>query len=182
MPYFSRLTDIVTCNLTVLLQHSDDPASALNEIILEMREGLAGADRSTRTAVANIQRLETELDEQRGQIVVWTELAKTRLGGGDENGARQALLRKRELEDLIAALEDQLRAAESTRDHLRKTFHALQARLADAQRRLAALESGEEAAESLDEAAAVSVADSNDDVIQAIESELEGLRRELRQK
>ena len=182
MPYFSRLTDIVTCNLTVLLQHSDDPSSALNEIILEMREGLAGADRSTRTAVANIQRLETELAEQRAQVDVWTELAKTRLGAGDENGARQALLRKRELEDLIAALEDQLRAAVATHDHLRKTFHALQARLSDAQRRLAAVENGESAAETSDEAAALPIDDSNDDVIQAIESELEGLRRELGQK
>jgi phage shock protein A len=182
MPYFSRLTDIVTCNLTVLLQHSDDPSLALNEIILEMREGLAGAERSTRTAVANVLRLETELAEQRGQTDVWTDLAKTRLGAGDESGARQALLRKRELDDLIAALEDQLRAAESTRDHLRKTFHALQARLADAQRRLAAVESGELAADVADEPAVASVADSNDEVDQAIESELEGLRRELEQK
>ena len=182
MPHFSRLTDIVTCNLTGLLQQSDDPVSALNEIIAEMREGLAGADRSTRTAVANVGRLETELNEQRGQIDVWIQLAKTRLGAGDEEGARQALLRKREFENLIAALEDQLRAAEITRDHLRKTFHALQARLADAQRRLAALESGEAGDETSTETAPMAMADSSDDVIQAIESELEGLRRELGQQ
>lgn len=182
MPYFSRLTDIVTCNLTTLLQECDDPASMLNEIIAEMREGLAGAERSTRTAVANVERLQTELGEQRGQIDEWVELARTKLSGGDEAGARQALLRKRELEDLIAALEDQLRAAESTRDHLRKTYHALQARLADAQRRLAALESGEAADEAAGESPATPSGASAADVMQSIESELEGLREELGRK
>jgi len=179
MPYFSRLTDIVTCNLTGLLEECDDPAAVLNEIIAEMREGLAGAERSTRTAVANVERLESELQEQRGQIDDWVQLARTRLSGGDENAARQALLRKRELEDLIAALEDQLRAAESTRNHLRKTFHALQARMADARRRLAALESGEEAADADGEPPTTPAGAPTASVIQEIESELEGLRQEL---
>lgn len=181
MPYFSRLTDIVTCNLTVLLQESGEPAAVLNDIIAEMREGLAGAERSTRTAASNVERLQTELKEQRGEIDGWVQLARTRLTVGDEDGARQALLRKRELEDLIAALEDQLRAAEATRDHLRTTLHALQARLADAQRRLAALESGEESAEPAAEFAAVAQV-AEPDVMQEIENELEGLRRELGRK
>lgn len=179
MPYFSRLTDIVTCNLTVLLQECEDPAAMLSEIIAEMREGLAGAERSTKTAVANVERLESELSEQRGQIDVWVQLARTRLSGGDEDGARQALLRKRELEDLIAALEDQLRAAESTRDHLRKTFHALQARMADAQRRLATIESGEPTVQP--DVQEPPTGELKADVRQQIESELEGLRQELGQ-
>jgi phage shock protein A len=182
MPYFSRLTDIVTCNLTTLLDQCDDPVAMLTEVTAEMREGLAGAERSTRTAVANVERLQTELREQRGQIDEWVKLARTRLSGGDEEGARQALLRKRELEDLIAALEDQLRAAEATRDHLRKTFHALQARLADAQRRLAALESGEAALATAGESPGTPPDASEGDVMQSIESELEGLRQELGQK
>lgn len=181
MPYFSRLTDIVTCNLTVLLRDSTDPSATLQEIIAEIQEGLAGAERSTKTAVTNVGRLEAELEEQRGQIDSWVNLAKKHLGAGDEDGARQALLRKRELESLIAALEDQLRAAESTRDHLRKTYRALQARLADAQRRLVALETGETVAEALTESVSVVAGGSNDDVAEAIESELEGLRRQLEQ-
>ena len=35
MPHFSRLTDIITCNLTVILNESSDPAITLREIIDE---------------------------------------------------------------------------------------------------------------------------------------------------
>ena len=42
MSYFSRLTDIVTCNLTEILARETDPLAAVGEIIAEMQEGLAG--------------------------------------------------------------------------------------------------------------------------------------------
>ena len=36
MPYFSRLTDIVTCNLTEILITAENPAVTLREILYEM--------------------------------------------------------------------------------------------------------------------------------------------------
>ena len=35
MPYFSRLTDIVTCSLTEILDSSDDPQTTLKEVLEE---------------------------------------------------------------------------------------------------------------------------------------------------
>ena len=137
MPYFNRLTDIVTCSLTSLLASADDPQAALEEIIHEMQEGVAGAERSSRTAERNSERIGREIEEQQEHVARWVETARERLAAGEEDRARQALLRKREVEDLIAALSEQQRAAEATRQHLLTTLHALQARLADAQRRLA---------------------------------------------
>ena len=40
MSYFSRLTDIVTCNLSEILAKESDPATALKRIVAEMEEGL----------------------------------------------------------------------------------------------------------------------------------------------
>lgn len=143
MPYFNRLTDIVTCSITALLEGVDDPASALQEIIGEMKEGVAGAERSALTASKNCGRIESEIREQRDQIAYWVESARQQLSSGKEDAARQSLFRKREVADLIAALEEQLRAACATRDHLTTTLHALQARLSDAERRLAGFVGGE---------------------------------------
>ncbi len=64
MTYFSRLTDIVTCNLSALLDSIADPQDALVRIIAEIEEGLAGAERSMRTAAKNAARLRSEIDEQ----------------------------------------------------------------------------------------------------------------------
>lgn len=139
MPYFSRLTDIVTCNLTALLADAPDAAAALAEIIREIEEGVAGANRSASTAAKNAARLSAEIDEQRRQVDYWMTEARKRLAEQNDDLARQALFRKREVEDLVAALIDQQRAAEATREHLTTMLHALQARLADAERRLGSL-------------------------------------------
>jgi phage shock protein A len=140
MPYFSRLTDIITCNITALVAEADDPAAALDEIIREIKEGIAGAERSAKAAANNAARIKAEIAEQDEQVRDWLEMAKRHVSAGEDGKARQALLRKREVEHLVAALQEQLRAAQATCDHLVTTQHALQARLADAQRRLAGLE------------------------------------------
>ena len=80
MNYFSRLTDIVTCNLNEMLAREADPAAALRKIITEMEAGLAGARRSVATAAANGERLGkevAELDQQTDQL---TEEARAACG------------------------------------------------------------------------------------------------------
>jgi phage shock protein A len=136
MSYFSRLTDIVTCNLSQLLAEAEDPVQALQEIIAEMREGLAGAKRSVATASASEARIAQELGAHRLQIDQWDEKARQELAAGREGEARNCLVRKREVLDLIAGLEQQHRAAQATRDHLSTMQRALEARLAEATRRL----------------------------------------------
>lgn len=135
MTYFSRLTEIVTCNLNDILVEAPDPIAAIRDIILEMEEGVNGARRSCQTAAANEHRLTTEMDAHRTQIAFWTARAKEELGKQNESQAREALLRKREIEDLVAALQQQLQAASATREHLQTTLRALEARLADARRK-----------------------------------------------
>src|SRR4051794_13848902 len=107
MSYFSRLTDIVTCNLSHLLAQAEDPQAAIIEIIHEMREGLSGAQRSVQTAAASEERLRLEIESHRTQVAFWTGKAKEQLLAQAEAEARQSLLRKREVEDLIAGLNQQ---------------------------------------------------------------------------
>lgn len=135
MSYFSRLTDIVTCNLSALLAEAVDPAAALREIIAEMREGLAGAQRSVATATASETRLAGEIDGHHQQAAQWDAKARSELTVGRDSEARICLLRKREVHDLIAGLEQQHRAAKATKDHLSTMQRALEARLAEALRR-----------------------------------------------
>ncbi|QDT57417.1 Phage shock protein A [Caulifigura coniformis] len=145
MPYFSRLTDIVTCNLTLLLKESENPQEALEQIIREMKDGVAGAHRSAATAARNLEKIEAEIAEQKSQIDGWMTRAKAHLERNDENQARLALMRKKEVEALIAGLEQQRGAAAATCRHLQTTQAALEARLHDAERRRAGLPGDDEA-------------------------------------
>ena len=176
MTYFSRLTDIVTCNLTDILKQANDPLATLDEIVLEMEEGLAGAQRSVTTAANNAERLRGEIEAQRNQATIWKESARQSVAAGREDEARVALTRKQELEDVIAGLEQEHAAAVATRDHLETTLRALQGRLADARRKRSELTGSSAPPEP---AAPYSVATAADTRSRAIEEELAALKREL---
>lgn len=179
MPHFSRLTDIVTCNLTEILKSAEDPVLTLREIIAEMDEGLAACRRSVRTSASNHERLKKEIAEHQQQISAWIVQARDSLTAGDEAGARDALTRKLELEGLIAGLQPEMEAAWSTCQHMQRIQKALEARHSDAARRLQEL-SGQPIPILLESQTAVHAAAA--DLVQkkdAVEAELAELRRQL---
>jgi phage shock protein A len=179
MSFFSRLTDIVTCNLTHLLAQAEDPQAAIVEIILEMREGLAGAQRSVNTASASEERLRLEIESHRTQIDMWTGKAKEQLIAGEETDARQCLLRKREVEDLIAGLTQQFRAATATREHLATMQRALEARLAEALRRQESLGGPIHEVASAVPSYLIAAHDCAEDRHREVDAELAALKQEL---
>jgi phage shock protein A len=134
MSFFSRLSDIVSCKLDELIANQTDPTAAMARVISEIEEGLAGAKRSVTAAGNSEDRLKGELDERKKQAAWWGDKARQELAADHEDDARQALLRKRETEDLVAGIEQQLAAAGSTRMHLATTMRAIEARLAEARR------------------------------------------------
>ena len=142
MSFFSRLTDIVTCNLAEILANESDPLAAVQQIIDEMNQGIAGAERCVNTASRNVERLEEEIAEHSQRSADFKTKARAELAANNEDAAREALSRKSELDDLVAGLTPELKAAESTREQLNTTLRALQARLADATRKQSQLLSG----------------------------------------
>jgi len=134
MSFFSRLTDIVTCNVNDLIRQAADPRGAAQQILRELEEGVAGARRSARTAASAAERCDCEIRQNQSQIVYWNSQAKSDLAEGNESAARISLMRKKEVEDLIAALQHEEQAANSTKDHLQTVLRAVEARLAEAKR------------------------------------------------
>src|SRR5260370_40437704 len=100
MSFFSGLGDIVSWKLDDLISEQGDRSAAMARIILEIEEGLAGAKRSVTAAGASEDRLKAELEERRKQAAWWGTKAREELAHDHEDAARQALLRKRETEDL----------------------------------------------------------------------------------
>ncbi len=180
MSFFSRLTDIVTCNLSRLLAQSEDPKAAILEIIREMREGLSGAQRSVNTAGASEERLRLEINSHRDQVESWTMRAKEQLLAGIEADARQSLLRKREVEDLIAGLSQQHKAAIATREHLATMQRALEARLAEALRHQESLGGSTLETPSNVPAYLVESDHKSEDRNREVDAELESLKQQLR--
>lgn len=179
MPHFSRLTDIVTCSLTEILESSDDPRKTLEEVMEEMEEGLTSARRVARTSCANRDRLRQEIENHTAQITDWVEKAKASLASGNESEARESLTRKVEIEDLLDGLKPELEAAESNYQHMLRIQKALEARYAEARRRMAEIigEPSEIKLES--ETAMHAITQSQQEKSCEVEAELEALRKQL---
>lgn len=179
MPHFSRLTDIVTCSLTEILDAADDPHATLTEVLDEMEEGLSSARRVAKTSAANRDRMQKEIDQHTVQMNDWTETARTSLGAGDEAAARQALTRKVEIEDLIDGLKPEQEAADSTYRNMLRVQKALEARYAEASRRMADL-TGEPTEIRLESETAVhAITQSQQEKSSEVEAELEALKKQL---
>jgi phage shock protein A len=176
-----------------LLAAESDPRAAILSILREVEAGVAGANRSVATATSNQQRIGAEIDEHRRQILNWQNKAREELSGKREAAARRALMRKREVEDLVAGLEQQLTAAVSTREQLETTRRALEARLAEA-RRLQERLLSQQTGSGINDTAVHSMSDTQvlgadgEEIPEepqrrdpAIEDELDALRRELGQ-
>lgn len=118
MPHFSRLTDIITCSLTEILNAATNPTGTLQEIIGEMHEGLDACRRNVQTSSTIGERLKREIMDSETQIDVWKDRARQSLADGDDAAARNSLSRKVEIEDLIAGLRPELDAAVSAAQHM----------------------------------------------------------------
>jgi phage shock protein A len=147
MAFFSRLTEIVACNLKTLLKDVPDPSSAIRDIVGEIEEGVAGARRSCKIASDNIERLTREIDKQLGQIALWHAKAIESLRSQDETQARYALQRELEITDLTDALKQQQHAAQGTLEQIKTTLKGLEAQLATARREDQELNRSKEALE-----------------------------------
>ncbi|GAB5442592.1 MAG: phage shock protein PspA [Fuerstiella sp.] len=179
MPHFSRLTDIVTCSLTAILEESDDPRATLGEVIQEMEEGLSSARRVAKTAAANRSRLEQEIAEHKAQAEQWVQKAKASLQEGNEEAARDALTRKVEIEDLVEGLEPELDACESNYQNMLRIQKALEARYAEAQRRMSELTGQPSEVRLESETAVHAVTQSQEEKKSEVEAELAALRKQL---
>ena len=179
MPHFSRLTDIITCSLTEILNAAADPATTLQEIIGEMNEGLAACRRNVRTSTDSGERLKREIADSETQVVDWKYRAKQNLADSNEDAARNSLRRKVEVEDLIAGLRPELDAATSASQHMLRIQKALEARHCEALRKMEEL-TGQPASILMgSETAILSASAASQKRSSAVEAELEALRREM---
>lgn len=181
MAHFSRLTDIVTCSLTEILETAEDPAATLKEVITEMNEGLAACRRTVRSSSSNYERMKSELESHQQQIAAWMDKARTAVADGNDRMARQAIARKMEVESLVDGLQPEMNAAHETWQNMLRIQRALEARHAEAVRRLAEL-TGEEPPVPLESETAIHSARAAEaERFDEIEAELAALRKQLGQ-
>lgn len=114
---------------------SDDPERILNSLLLEMQQGLVEAKKQVAVAIADEKRLGKQAEMERQLAVNWDKNALLSIKAGNDDLAKQALIRKAEHEKLAVGYDDRWTAQKSAVDQLKAALQGLNAKIEDAKRK-----------------------------------------------
>ncbi len=144
---FKRISDVISANLNDLIDRVEDPERMIKQIIREMEENISKAKEGVIEAIASEKQLQKDLEQHRRQSSEWQKKAEEALQVDKEELARAALMRKKEHDNIIKALEPSWEAAKNTSERLKIQLHALEAKLEEARRKRSTLVARHRAAE-----------------------------------
>lgn len=147
MGIFKRFNDIITANLNDIIDRFEDPEKGLRQAVREMEESIQSATQETAKVLANQKRLEKEVTRTESENQRWNTHAEQCVGQGDDNGARQSLVRAAEGTRLLTSLNEQLSSATEASNTLKDQLAGMRSKLEEAKRELATLSARNKAAE-----------------------------------
>jgi len=127
MGLFDRLSRVVRANLNDMVSKAEDPEKILDQAIIDMQEDLVQLRQAVARAIATQQ-----YNKNQSEANNWQSRAQLALQKGDENLAREALVRKKSNADTAATLKEQLDAQTSQVDTLKRNLIALESKISEA--------------------------------------------------
>jgi phage shock protein A len=119
----------------------------IKQLIREMEENINSAREGVIDALASEKHLAKELDNQRRQSDEWYNRARRAMENGNETLAREALLRKKEHDDLAGNLQGSWQSAKRTSERLKAQLRALEGKLEEARLKKGSLVARQRAAQ-----------------------------------
>lgn len=123
MGLFSRLGALLKSNLNDLISKAEDPEKMLNQVLVDMKTQLVEAKKQVAVAIGDEKRLKKQWDEQVASTKDWERKAMLAVQQGDDELAKEALMRSKEHEEMAAQFEgqwvQQKDAVEKLKGHLR---------------------------------------------------------------
>ncbi|NOY90354.1 MAG: PspA/IM30 family protein [Deltaproteobacteria bacterium] len=135
MGFFGRLATLIKSNLNDLISSSEDPEKMLSQIIIEMNKQLIEAKKQVAIAIADEKRLKKQRDNEASVSSEWERKAMMAIRAGDEELAKEALLRKKEHDSLAETYGDQWQKQKTATDQLKLALRALNSKIEEAKRK-----------------------------------------------
>ncbi len=135
MGLFQRFRRVVSSQLNHLLSRAEQPEKMLNQLLMEMNKQLLDAKKSVAAAIADEKQLERQLIASLEQTKEWERKAILAVQEKRDDLAREALLKKQELEGMILQQKNLLDAQHEAVERLKYSLLDLQKKLEEAQRK-----------------------------------------------
>ena len=135
MGFFGRLATLIKSNLNDLISKSEDPEKMLHQIIIDMNQQLVMAKKQVAVAIADEKRLQKQFNNEKAVVEERHKKASLAVRAGDDELAKEALLRKKEHGALAEAYEEQRRKQQLAVNQLKTALRALNHKIEEAKRK-----------------------------------------------
>jgi phage shock protein A len=135
MGIFSRLGTLIKSNLNDLITKAEDPEKMLNQVLLDMQQQLVEAKKSVAVAIADEKKLQKQYTAELEKSKEWERKAMVAVRAGDDELARQALVRKQEHEQISSQFQKQWVAQKQAVDKLKDALRLLNNKIEEAKRK-----------------------------------------------
>jgi phage shock protein A len=132
MGLFDRLSRVVRANINDLVSKAEDPEKVLEQAVIDMQEDLVQLRQAVARSIATQKRTEQQYNKNQSEASSWQQRAQLALSKGDENLAREALVRKKSFADTANSLKTQLDQQTGQVTSLKRNLIALESKISEA--------------------------------------------------
>ncbi|MGI0490889.1 PspA/IM30 family protein [Alkalinema pantanalense CENA528] len=132
MGLFDRVSRLVRANLNDAVSKAEDPEKILDQALMDMQEDLVNMKQAVASAIATQKRTEQQVANNQRESDTWQQRAQLALQKGDENLAREALMRKKSFTEAATTLSQQLSQQATQVDALKRNLIALEGKISEA--------------------------------------------------
>lgn len=132
MGLFDRIGRVIKANLNDVVSKAEDPEKILEQSILDMQEDLVQLRQAVAQAIATQKRTQQQYNQAQTEANNWQNRAQLALQKGDENLAREALVRKKTNAETAATLKSSLDTQTTQVDTLKRNLIALESKISEA--------------------------------------------------
>jgi phage shock protein A len=146
MGLFDRVSRLLRANVNDMVSKAEDPEKILEQAVMDMQEDLVQLRQAVASSIANQKRSEQQYNKAMGDANSWQSKAQLALQKGDEDLAREALLRKKNYSETAASLKAQLDGQAGMVDTMKKSLMQLEGKISEAKTKKDMLKSRSQAA------------------------------------
>lgn len=132
MGLFDRISRVIRGNLNDMVSKAEDPEKILEQAVIDMQEDLVQLRQAVAQAIAQQKRTQQQVKQNQSEAAKWQQRAQLALQKGDEQLAREALVRKKSKADTAAVLEPQLQQQSAQVETLKRNLIALEGKISEA--------------------------------------------------
>lgn len=133
MSIITRITTLINANINAMIDAAEDPEKMVEEYLRQMRAELSEARAATAMAMADETKLRAHFEQNKTQTEDWQRKAQMAVQRGDDELAREALLRRNNAQKLADNYNSQWDAQHDQVQELRTALAKLEAKISEAE-------------------------------------------------